>query len=205
MLGFLGDIASGLLGLKGQEDTNVANAQQAQMQMEFQERMSGSAHQREVADLRAAGLNPILSGRGGPGASSPPGAQAQMHNAAAAGLEGYHRASSARMMRDQMINLREQTKQIREDTNLKTQQAWQSSATTEREKRAGDLLMQQYESERHNTDAAKHHAEILSHSAKGAKLEGDIDTTKYGEIMRYLDRMMKSLTGGSSAIRNIKP
>lgn len=52
------------------------NSKEAQKNRDWQERMSNSAHQREVRDLLAAGLNPVLSALGGSGASTPSGASA---------------------------------------------------------------------------------------------------------------------------------
>lgn len=69
---------------------NQANAKQAGQQHDwsvedaaanrgFQKEMSSTAHQREVTDLRSAGLNPILSANSG--ASTPGGAQASSQQA----------------------------------------------------------------------------------------------------------------------------
>lgn len=59
---------------------NTFNAIQAQKQMDFQKMMSDTSHQREVKDLLAAGLNPILSANGG--ASTPSGSSASADTSA---------------------------------------------------------------------------------------------------------------------------
>ncbi len=69
-----GSIISGLFSAFGASAQNKAAKQAAQTQMDFQERMSNTQYQRAMADMKAAGLNPILAykqgGAGTPGGST---------------------------------------------------------------------------------------------------------------------------------------
>lgn len=104
-------LLGGLFGRKGAKDQNQAQIQAAREQMDFQERMSNTAHVREVKDLEAAGLNPILSAKLG-GASSPAGAQPNIVN------EMAPLQNSANNMAEKMYNFRVQDATV---NNLKLQ------------------------------------------------------------------------------------
>lgn len=63
----------------GQRSANKQNLKIAREQMAFQERMSGTAYQRAMDDMRKSGLNPMLAYQQG-GASTPGGASAKMES-----------------------------------------------------------------------------------------------------------------------------
>lgn len=72
------DMAREQMGFQRESNQIAMNfsAEQAQKQMDFQERMSSTSYQRAMADMEAAGLNPILAFQQG-GSSTPGGASAQ--------------------------------------------------------------------------------------------------------------------------------
>ena len=93
-------LVAGLIMGGGQLLANRQTARSTARQQHFQQMMSNTAHQRQVKDLRAAGINPILSAKLG-GASTPAGASYTAGNIGGAAIQGYQMASSARQAQAQ--------------------------------------------------------------------------------------------------------
>ena len=74
--------------------------------------MSSTAHQRQVTDLKSAGLNPILSSNAG--ASSPGGSMAQAQNIAGSGVQA---AMAARATNANAELAEAQTAKTQSETN----------------------------------------------------------------------------------------
>lgn len=136
-----------------------ANKKEARRQRDWQTYMSDTAHQREVDDLRAAGLNPILSATGGSGASTGSSGLANMSLGQPFALDEDPNEYKQRMK--QITSAREN---VEADTDLKKANTY--------------LDVAKHATERQLASASREQADMFREQARQARLQASIQARK---------------------------
>lgn len=182
---------------RGAERQMAFQSSEASTARQFAERMANTSHSRQVSDMRAAGLNPILSATGGHGAGSPTvgapsGAKGSggLQTGSTTGQGMVNSAQAGQRLQADLKNLRETNTLIRAQADQAKSQAAYNSVLYNRG-------LAETATEKERTREMFHEANIREQDEKGRKLEGEIDDTRYGEILRYLNRLQGTVNSGS--------
>lgn len=209
----IGAIGSGFLGIYGQSSANRANydiaqmtnaanvvaagraqdfsAAQAQINRDFQERLSSTSWQRAVADMRKAGINPLLAvsqgGASTPSGSAPSGSTvgavtgAPMVNKYTRAIEAFNSAMQAKLSMAQLDNLKETKENIHYDTVKKSNEVLLTKYMMHN--LAADSKLKE-----NSAAVARKNAENLGFAQAGLKTEEKLDESPYGQFLRALQR-----------------
>lgn len=179
---------------------NNANLQIARENTQFQERMSNTAYQRAMQDMKAAGLNPMLAYQQG-GAGTPTGSIANMQAApvqkpdyqdplapaVSGAFDAYNKTSLIKQAGEQLgIN----------QGVLKVQQA-NSEA---------EIAMKAAQTAATLNSAAKtqKEIEILNSRAQREKLDGDFYGSEKGKTFYYLQKINEAAGGSLDTMNSAK-
>jgi hypothetical protein len=219
------DMIGGMMGNTASANQAAANrdfqAAQSQAQMDFQERMRKTQYQTTVADLKAAGLNPMLAytqgGAGTPAGASGAGSQASQQNPLGnmgnSAREGYLAVQQIENMRTQNFATEQQGEQAASQALLNKDQASKTRMETVSEmlKQPGfelsgqekKALINSLNASAKQSLATSAYTEATQPEAQaiGAAYRNDKGDTISGERMKQIEKLTGSAKSAINAIR----
>jgi hypothetical protein len=201
----LPSVVGGIFGSSSAKKANKAARSNAEEANRLQRDMMTNRHQWEVADLKAAGLNPILSAGGTPSMGS--SAQAPVVTTdAEERAKSVSTALAASMQRHTIKNIKQDTANKKQDTEKKLAETFTTDnigAKTGQEylnlRKQREIMQYQLEQEKANASSARSISQINRNLARKSNLVDDWykDNPKTGRFIQWL----KDFGASAKAVR----
>lgn len=201
----LAPLIGGALGLAGTLFQNSAASANAERQMKFQKEMDNTKYQRGMADMKAAGLNPMLAYSQG-GAGSPAGASAPVANvgeSVARAAEGVtNSAKTSSLIRSQVENMDADTRLKIDQSKAAVENAKLASANS-----AVTLGTMPYLIDKANFDSVTAEGNMMINGAlvKRSGIEKEYLSSDVGKTLAAAALAGSDANAASSALKNLNP